>query len=153
MTVYDFENALQVPPLQLLFSLEDYKPRFFTLLMFFLPAFECSAMHGYLPNTDLLEGIIKEVPLCCHTRKRFPSRYEKYSIELLKDNIEEQELDYGRSASDDSDIIDALDLHEVVLNEEVEATLDFVSRSVRISWYNSTNNYGCLCEPASQQKV
>ena len=51
-----------------------------------------------------------------------------------KCSSETQELDYCTSSSDDSDIVDALDLHEMVLDEG-EAEIILVSRKVRmISW-------------------
>ena len=43
----------------------------------------------------------------------------------------EQETDYS---SDDSDIIDAVDLYEEILKEDGEDELIIVSRQVRVSW-------------------
>ena len=45
--------------------------------------------------------------------------------------VHDQETDYS---SDGSDIIDAVDLYEEILNEDGEAELTFVSRQVRVSW-------------------
>ena len=56
--------------------------------------------------------------------------------EKSSSEMQEQELDYCTSSSDDSDItmmIDALDLCEEVLEEGV-AELILVSRKVRVSW-------------------
>ena len=54
--------------------------------------------------------------------------------EKCSTETQEQELNYYTSSSDDSDIVDTLDLHEMVLDEEGEAELILVSRKVRISW-------------------
>ena len=54
--------------------------------------------------------------------------------EKCTSETQEQELDYCTSSNDDSDIVNTLDLHEMVLDGEAELILS-VSRKVRmISW-------------------